>query len=59
MAVSTEISRLRRATEEFVVNVSGDLRSRAGLSEADRRLLRAEIEACSQLLDELRTKLSG
>jgi hypothetical protein len=59
MAVSTEISRLRRATEDFVANVGTDLRSKAGLSDADKRLLRAEIEACAQLLDELRSKLSG
>ena len=59
MAVATEIARIRRATEEFVTNVNVDLRSRAGLSASDKRQLRAEIEACSQLLDELRSKLSG
>jgi hypothetical protein len=59
MAVSTEISRLRRATEDFVANVNVDLRAKAGLSSADKRTLRAEIEICTQLLDELRSKLGG
>ena len=59
MAVSTEVMRLRRATEEFIANVGADLRSRGGLSEADRRTLRAEIEVCSQLLDEMRSRLSS
>jgi hypothetical protein len=59
MAVSTEIARLRRATEDFVANVDADLRSRSGLTPADRRTLRAEIESCTQLLDELHSKLAG
>ena len=59
MPVATDAARLRRATEEFVAGVNADLRSKAGLSAIDRRRLRAEIEACTQLLDELRSKLSG
>jgi hypothetical protein len=59
MAVSTEVSRLRRATEDFVANVGADLRSKTGLSTAEKRTLRAEIESCTQLLDELRSRLSG
>jgi hypothetical protein len=58
VAVSTEIARLRRVVEEFVAGVSADLRSKQGLSESDRRTLRAEIERCTQILDELRSNLS-
>jgi hypothetical protein len=57
MAVSTEIARLRRVVEEFVGGVNADLRSKQGLSEQDKRSLRAEIERCTQLLDELRNTL--
>jgi hypothetical protein len=59
MAVSTETARLRRVTEEFVAGVKSDLKSKQGLTPAERRHLRAEIEHCTQLLDELRSSLSG
>jgi hypothetical protein len=59
MPVAIDAARLRRATEEFVAGVSADLRSKAGLTEIDKRRLRAEIETCTQLLDELRSKLGG
>ncbi|HQZ13886.1 MAG TPA: hypothetical protein PK286_13470 [Devosia sp.] len=59
MAVATEIARLRRATDELVAGVTADLRSKGGISTADRATLRAEIERCTQALDELRGKLSA
>jgi hypothetical protein len=59
MAISTETARLRRVVEEFVAGVSADLRSKQGLSPSEKRMLRAEIERCTQLLDELRSGLAG
>ena len=59
MPVATDAARLRRATEEFVAGINADLRSKAGLSAVEKRQLRAEIETCTQMLDELRSKLSG
>ena len=58
MPVATEVARLRRATDELVAGVTADLKSKSGISAADRATLRAEIERCSQALDELRGKLS-
>jgi hypothetical protein len=58
MAVGTEVARLKRATEDLVAGVTADLKSKAGISPADRTALRAEIERCTQALDELRSKLS-
>ena len=59
MPVATDAARLKRATDEFIAGVNADLRSKAGLSAIDRRRLRAQIEECTQQLDELRSKLSG
>lgn len=59
MSVATETARLRRAVVAFVAGVEMDLRGRSGLAASDRNALRAEIEECTQLLDELRSKLSG
>jgi hypothetical protein len=59
MPAATDAARLRRATEEFVTGINADLRSKAGLSAIEKRRLRAEIETCTQMLDELRSKLSG
>ena len=58
MSVASEIAHLRRAVHAFVAGVSTDLGSKAGLSSSDRTLLRAEIEDCTQRLDELRSRLS-
>lgn len=59
MAVATEIARLKRATDELVAGVSADLKSKGGVSAADRTALRVEIERCMQALDELRSRLSN
>ena len=58
MAIATEVARLRRATDELVAGVTADLKSKTGISPVDRTALRAEIERCTQALDELRSKLS-
>lgn len=59
MPVATEIARLRRAVEAFVGGVNADLRTKGAMSTSDRNAVRAEIEACTQILDELRSRLSG
>ncbi len=59
MAVATEVARLRRATDELVAGVTADLKAKGGISPADRAALRAEIERCTQALDELRGRLSS
>jgi len=58
MAVASEIAKLKRAVDELVEGVEADLRSRAGIPPGQRASLRAEIEGCTQALDELRAKLS-
>jgi hypothetical protein len=59
MAVGTEVARLKRATDELVDGVNADLKSKAGMSAAERTSLRVEIERCMQALDELRARLSN
>lgn len=59
MSVASEIAHLRRAVDDFVEGVGTDLKTRAGLSSTERSRIRAEIERCTQVLDELRSKLSG
>ena len=59
MASTSELASLKRAVKTLVDGVALDLKARPPLSEADRRLLKREIEACIQSLDELRTKVSG
>jgi hypothetical protein len=59
MPVASEVARLRRSVDDLAAGVEADLHSKKGLSPADRRLLRTEIEICVQKLDELRSVLSG
>ena len=59
MSSTAELASLQRAVKTLVEGVATDLKARPPLSEADRRLLKREIEGCIQALDELRTKVSG
>ena len=59
MAVIAEIAALKRSMATLVDGVTIDLKARRPMSDADRRMLKREIEALMQSLDELRTKLSG
>ena len=61
MPAANEVARLKRTVEELRVVVTADLRpgSKSPMTSADRRMLRSEIEHSIQVLDELRTRLSG
>lgn len=57
MTVRNEINRLLQTVSELETGVHADLRGKAGLSEADRRHARNEIEIAIQRLSELREQL--
>lgn len=61
MPAANEVARLKRTVEELRVVVTADLspRSKQPMTPSDRRMLRSEIEHSIQILDELRTRLSG
>ena len=61
MPAANEVARLKRTVEELRVVVTADLRpgAKTGITSAERRMLRSEIEHSIQVLDELRTRLSG
>jgi hypothetical protein len=60
MSVPAELTRLKRdldsLAEEIAVNTGP--RARAPLSASDRRMLKAEMQALIQRLDELAARLS-
>jgi hypothetical protein len=61
MAAATELARLRREIDTLVEVVNQALRPNAkpGMTPAQRRALKSEIQDCMQMLDELGTRLSG
>ncbi len=58
MALSSEIAVLKRSIAALRQGVAIDLKAKPPMGEADRRMLKREIEACMQSLDELRTSAS-
>ena len=58
---ATELARLRREIETLVEVVNQALRpgAKPGMTAAQRRTLKSEIQDCMQQLDELGTRLSG
>ena len=61
MPAANEVARLKRTVEELRLVVTADLRpgSKQPLTASEKRALRSEIEHSIQVLDELRTRLSG
>lgn len=59
MPGSTEIAKLKRAITDLTRAIEASVRSKAPLSPSERMAIKAEIEACMQTLDELRTGLAG
>jgi len=59
MAVSAEIAAVKRSMTALISGVNTDLRAKLPMADTDRRMLKREIEALMQDLDELRIKLSG
>lgn len=61
MPAANEVARLKRTVEELRVVVTADLRpgSKQAMTPSEKRMLRSEIEHSIQVLDELRTRLSG
>ncbi len=61
MSVSAELNRLKSGMQSLTeeIRLSTGARAKAPLSPADRRALRAEMQALIQMLDELAGKLSG
>lgn len=58
MAISSEIAVLKRSIASLKLGVATDLKARPPMPDADRRLLKREIEACMQSLDELRNSVA-
>jgi hypothetical protein len=56
---SAEIASLHRAVRALADGVAADLKAKPPLNEAERRVLKREIETSMQALDELRTKIAG
>jgi len=49
---------LKRSIAALRQGVAIDLRAKPPMGEADRRMLKRELEACMQSLDELRTSVA-
>ncbi len=61
MSAATELARLKRditSLEEEIATSIGP-RAKAPLTAADRRAVRAELQALIQTLDELNSRLAG
>jgi hypothetical protein len=58
MAISSEIAVLKRSIASLRQGVATDLKARPPMAEADRRMLKRELDACMQSLDELRTSVA-
>jgi len=58
MAISSEIAVLKRSIAALRQGVAIDLKAKPPMGEADRRMLKRELEACMQSLDELRTSVA-
>ncbi len=56
---SAEIASLHRAVKALADGVAADLKAKPPLNDAERRVLKREIEASMQALDELRTRING
>lgn len=61
MLAVSELERLRRDIAELSHAIDVNLRpnAKSGVTDKDRRSVKAEIDRCIQVLDELRDKLSG
>ena len=59
MATSSEIASLKRSIAALAKGVASDLKAKPPMPLAERRMVKREIEACMQALDELRTTVSG
>jgi hypothetical protein len=61
MLAVSELEKLRRDVAELSHVIDINLRpgSKSSVTEKDRRSVKAEIDRCIQVLDELRDKLSG
>ena len=61
MPAQNEVARVKRSVEELRIAVTADLRpgAKPGMTASERRALKAEIDQSVQVLDELRTRLSG
>lgn len=58
MAISSEIAVLKRSITSLRQGVATDLKAKPPMTEADRRMLKRELDACMQSLDELRTSVA-
>jgi len=59
MALSSEIALLKRSIAALRQGVATDLKAKPPMADTERRMLKREIEACMQSLDELRTSVNG
>jgi hypothetical protein len=58
MPAFSEIAKLKRDIEDLIEAVEVRLKAKAGLSTADRQILKSDLEMCMQQLDELRARLA-
>ncbi len=59
MAISSEIASLKRSIAALKQGMASDLKAKPPMPVTERRMIKREIEACMQTLDELRTSVSG
>ena len=59
MAISSEIASLKRSIAALARGLATDLKAKPAMAVTERRMIKREIEACMQTLDELRTSVSG
>lgn len=61
MAANIEAARLRRSIAELSAALELDLRpgSKTAMSTAEKRAMKAELQNCMQMLDEISARLSG